>query len=121
MKLSDYKGEQALDLLADIIEPIAMIMADKEIIAIANSGKPVIKIIKPMIKNHKKEVIEIMAVLDGEDPESYEKKIDIFTLPVKLVTIINDPYIKDLFTSQGQNKEETNSGSAMENTEENVQ
>ena len=30
MKLSDYEGEQALDVLADLIEPAMEIMADKE-------------------------------------------------------------------------------------------
>ena len=31
MKLSEYQGEEALDLLADLIEPAGEIMSDKEI------------------------------------------------------------------------------------------
>ena len=30
MKLSDIKGERALDVLADLIDPVAEIMADKD-------------------------------------------------------------------------------------------
>lgn len=121
MKLSDYKGEQALDILADLIEPAAAIMADKEIANFAKSGKPVITLVKPLIKGHKKEVIEIMAVLEGETPEKYKEKVNIFTLPAKLLEILNDEELMSLFTSQGQKTDETTSGSAMESTEDNVQ
>ena len=31
MKLSEYQGEAALDILADLIEPAGEIMADKQI------------------------------------------------------------------------------------------
>jgi len=117
MKLSEYKGEQALDMLADLIEPAAAIMADKEIATLVKSGAPQIKIIKPAIKNHKPEVIEILAILDGEDPAEYAEKVNLFTLPFKLLEILNDPDLMGLFTSQGQKKEETSSGSATESTE----
>ena len=53
MKLSEVKGEAALDLLADIIEPAAEIMSDpkvKDLISVKNKGA----IIKILIKDHKK-------------------------------------------------------------------
>lgn len=115
MKLSEYKGEQALDMLADLIEPAAAIMADKEISNAVKANLPKIKIVKTAIKNHKPEVIEIMAILDGEDPKDYAEKVTLFTLPAKLLEILNDPDLMSLFTLQGQNKGETNSGSATEN------
>lgn len=120
MKLSEYKGEQALDMLADLIEPAAAIMADKEVANFAKSGKPVVKLLKPLIKNHKPEVIEILAILDGENPKKYAEKINLFTLPSKLLEILNDPDLISLFTSQGK-KTETFSGSATESTEESGQ
>lgn len=120
MKLSEYKGEQALDMLADLIEPAAAIMADPEIARIGKSGQPRIKIIKPAIKNHKPEVIEILAILDGADPKDYAEKVNLFTLPAKLLEILNDPDLMSLFTLQGQ-KTETSSGSATESTEANEQ
>jgi hypothetical protein len=39
MKLSDYKGEEALDVLADIIEPLANIITDEDIQKLANDSK----------------------------------------------------------------------------------
>ena len=116
MKLSDYKGEQAIDVLVELMEPATAIMADKEIARLVQSKVPVIKIVKAAIKNHKKEVIEILAVLDGEDPEKYAEKVTLFTLPVKLLEVLNDPMMQSLFTSQGQ-MTEVLSTSAMENTE----
>jgi hypothetical protein len=62
-------------------------------------------------------VIEILAILDGADPKDYAEKVTLFTLPAKLLEIINDPDLMSLFTLQGQNKDETNSGSALENIE----
>lgn len=115
MKLSEYKGEQALDLLADIIEPASKIMADKEVLdTLRNTNKAAA--IKVAIKRHKQELIEIMAALDGEDPQKYE--VGFLTLPIKLLEILNDKELMSLFHSQGQTGDATSSGSASENTEE---
>lgn len=118
MKLSEVKGERALDILADIIEPAAAIIMDKELSDLAKSGAPKINLVKPIIKNHKREVIEIMATLEGENPEQYAEKINVFTLPAQLLEILNDPELVNLFTWQGQKTENETSGSATENTED---
>lgn len=103
MKLSEIKGEAALDVLADLIEPAANILADEEIQKSVKSGEPKLLLVKKLLKSHKKEVIEILAILDGEEPETY--KVSLLTLPAKLLEIINDPEIGSLFTSQGQKTE----------------
>lgn len=121
MKLSEYKGEKALDILAELIEPASEIMTDKEIVEAVSAGLPRIKIVKPMIKNHKKAVIEILAVLEGEEPGSYAEKVNLFTLPKMLLEMLNDPELMSLFISQGQTREKTSSGSAMGSIEENNQ
>lgn len=121
MKLSEYKGEEALDVLAELIEPAAEIMSDTEIVEMVRNKVPKIKIIKPMLKNHKKSIIEIMAILDGEDVEEYTGKVNLLTLPKKLLEILNDPEVMSLFTLQGQNTEETNFGSASESIEDDEQ
>lgn len=120
MKLSDYKGEEALDVLADIIEPLTMIIADGEIQELTKQKKvPPIKYVKPAIKNHKREVIEILARLNKQSPEDYEKTMTLFTLPLQVLEFINDPEVQNLFTSQIQNLETpfADSGSVTENTE----
>ena len=114
MKLSDYKGEEALDLIVELLDPITKIMSDKQI---ADAYQKVSKLeaIKIAIKNHKTEVIEILAILDGEDPKEYE--VNIFTLPVKILQILNDPELIKLFGSQGQTGGAKSSGSVLENIE----
>ena len=100
MKLSEIKGEGALDVLADIIDPVAKICADTEIQKAVKANLPRLAIVKKLLKTHKREIIDIMAYLDGEDPEKYE--VNLLTLPVKLLEILNDPDIAILFTSQSQ-------------------
>lgn len=116
MKLSEIKGEESLDVLADLLEPIAMICADEEVQEIYNN-KPKILLVKHLIKNHKEEVIEILAVLDREDPKEYVKKMNVLSLPMKLLELLNDEDLITVFQLQGQNMAQTSSGSVMENTE----
>ena len=114
MKLSEYQGEAALDILADLIEPAGEIMTDKEIGDVFKKNR--FKAIGLAIKNHKKAVMQIMATIDGVPVEEY--KCNVFTLPAKILELLNDPDIVQLFTSQGQTGDATSSGSASENTEE---
>lgn len=106
-------NEQNLDLLADLIEPAAEILADQDIRKAVNDGSR-IKAVQIAIRNHKRAVIEMLARYDGEDPETY--KVGVLTLPVRLVQILNRPEVAELFTPHGQKTESASSGSAMENT-----
>ena len=114
MKLSAYQGEAALALLADLIEPAGEIMSDKEIGEVFKKNR--FKAIGLAIKNHKKAVIQIMATMDGVPVDEY--KCNVFTLPVKILELLNDPDLVQLFTYQGQTGDANSSGSASENTEE---
>ena len=118
MKLSELKNEQAIDAFADLLEPFAKIFSDKEVVKDIQADKPMLLILKKAMKNHKKAFIEIFAILDGEDPESYE--FNILTIPKKLKELAENKEIADLFTSQGQTSEENVSGSATVITTENV-
>lgn len=114
MKLSDYKDEAALDLLADMIEPAAEIMGDKEVIEAAK-GKELAKTASVIIKRHGKAVMRVLAALDGVPVEEYH--CNVFSLPAKLVELFSDPDIAQLFNFAGQKEEQTASGSHTENTE----
>ena len=114
MKLSEYQGEAALDVLADLIEPAGEIMSDKEIGKVFNKNR--FKAIGLAIKNHKKAVMQILATMDGVSVEEY--KCNVFTLPVKILELLNDPALAQLFIYQGQTGDANASGSVLENTEE---
>lgn len=98
MKLSEIKGERALDVLADLIDPVAEIFGDKEIMTALQSGKAPAKAIKLALKNHKRAVLDMMATIDGEDPETYQPSL--FVLPKRLLDLLNDPEVQQLFSSQ---------------------
>ena len=114
MKLSEYRGEAALDLLADLIEPAGEIMSDKEIGEVFKKNR--FKAIGLAIMNHKKAVMHIMAIIDGVPVDEY--KCNVFTLPVKILELLNDQALIQLFTYQGQKGDANSSGSASENTGE---
>lgn len=112
MKLSEIKGDKALDMLADLMDPSAEIMSDKDF-AIAMRNKKTSDAVKIVLRNHKKSITQILAIMDDVDPSKYEVRL--VTLPLKIVELLNDPYLLNLFTSQGQEIEEESSGSATEN------
>lgn len=114
MRLSDVKGEKALDVIADIIEPISEIMADKDVTKlIRQKRRPAA--ISAAIKNHKKAVIAVLAALDGKSVDEYE--CNVLSLPKQILDIVNDPAVMELFTSQIP-KTSTPSGSVTANIAE---
>lgn len=113
MKLSEIKGERALDIMVELIDPATEVFGDAEFAKLIRS-KDRTGAIKVAIGNHKKAVLKMLALLNGEDPETYEPSL--LALPKLLLEIFNDPEIVNLFQPQVQNMEKTSSGSATENT-----
>lgn len=115
MRLSDIKDEQALDTLAEIIEPLGEILEDTEVTTPFKDGKK-IKAISVALKKHKTAVITIMAALDGKTPETYH--FNIITIPAKMLEILNDPELLQAFRLQPQSEDVTSSGAATETIQE---
>lgn len=103
MRLSDFKDDEALEVLADILEPTATILADEEIQKMRDAKANRIKIVAYVIRYHKQSIIEILARLDNTPVEEYH--INAVTLPLKLLELINDPEVQILFTQQSQETE----------------
>lgn len=115
-KLDEYKDEEALELLAELVSSVVRVLGDKEIGEIVKSGNK-INIIAAVIKKYPKDIMEIMAILEGVPVEEYH--INIVSLPKMLLDIVNDPLLSDFFVSQGEMVSQIPSGSAMEHTQEN--
>ncbi len=107
----DIKDEDALDVLAEVIEPISSICTDGKIKDYFE--KPMALLASYMIKNHKKEVMQILQAMSGE-----EYHCNLATLTVDLITLVSDETVQSLFKSSVQSGELNASGSATENTEE---
>lgn len=115
-KISEYKNEDAIDLLADIIEPTAKIFANKELKKAINNKATKIELIKVALKNNKSDLIEILARLNGVDVDEYE--CTVMSIITDCLSIISDKELSDFFTLQQQMMVEESSESAMESTEE---
>ena len=114
-RLSEFRGEEALDVLADLIEPASQFMGDKEVVLLLRDRKTILSGATMILKKYPKAILRIMARLEEADPETYNPSL--VQLPKMLVELFNDPELIDLFTSQGQIEAQTNSGSATVNTE----
>ena len=114
MKIAEIKGEQAIDVLADIMEPFSEIFGDEEVKAVYEEGT-LAKALGVALKKHKREVIQILASVNLQTPEEYVKTIDLLTLPKEFMELIQDEALRGLFPSRGQETENTSFGSATEN------
>lgn len=114
-KLSDFQGEEAVDLWADLLDPISEILTDKEVASLANSNKPPIVIAKSILKNHKAEAEEILLRIDPAP-------LNGLNIIVRLVAILAEigasDELKSFFGYSVQAKTDNeSSGSAMVNIE----
>ena len=121
--LSDFRDEQALDLLADVFEPVVKIMSDNEFLTAFDKGKR-LEAVKIAIKNHKPEVMEVLAAMEGVPVSEYH--CNVFTVPIRLGEVVGaimkEPELMAFFTPQGKTKSKeytkTSSGSATGITKE---
>ena len=113
-KLNEHKGEEALDLLADLFVPASKLIQDKKVVALLGQKK-IPEAVKVAIKGHKAEILEILALMEGVPVAEYNPGF--FVLPFRLMEVFSDPDLLDLFYSLGQRAIQTNSGSASEITE----
>lgn len=64
-KLADYKDDAAIELWADLLEPMSSILSDKNILSALESGKPIISIAAEILKKHAAEAKNIMLRIDN--------------------------------------------------------
>lgn len=114
-KLSSFENEAALELMANIIDPVSDIMTDKEFKeAVLTEGKKT-KAVQIALRNHKESIIDIMAALEETPRDEY--KANIIQITKSLLEFLNDKELVGLFQLQGQTEDENASGPASENTE----
>jgi len=113
-KISEYRDAEALDMLAEIIEPAIVIMGDKNVADLIMANK-LIPAIKEMIKAHKTEVMQILAAMEGVPFEEFH--CNVFTLPMRVLELLNDEALLSFFTSQApETSQKTFSGPVMGDT-----
>lgn len=127
MKLSDVKGERTLEVVADLIDPICNIAQDENAAALFRREKlpegvtakdfllkRVKKSAPKLLKDHKSDIVAILATIEGVHPAEYEKGLNLVKLFSDFVDLMTDEAFTELFISA---QSETSSGFAQENTE----
>ena len=114
-KLSDYQGEEAIELWADLLDPLTEILTDENVKKVVQSGKAPLVIAKEILKSHSKEATEILLRIDPEP-------ITGLNIIIRLVAVLSDigsnPDVKSFFgfAVQAQTADES-SGLPTETTE----
>lgn len=114
-RLSDYQGEDAIELWADLLDPISDILTDAEVAKVVKSGQPPISIAKTILKNHKESAAQVLLRIDPEP-------LDGLNIIMRLVVILSEigqrSELRAFFGYAEQARSEY-SGSVTESTEAN--
>ena len=130
MKLSDIKGDRVLDVIADIIDPIANMVQDKDVAAMFKRkavpegmdardffAKRVRKGLPVLLKSHKADIIAVMAAIEGVTPEQYAKSLDFPKLFTDVMELVTDDAFLNFLSSSETGKGADAPGSASVNFE----
>lgn len=103
MKLSDVRGERTLDVIADIIPPVARIAKDDAASAIFRPeavpegmeptqffASRVERSAPALLKGHRDDVVAILAAIEGTSPEEYASKMNLASLLKDVMELLTD-------------------------------
>ena len=114
-KLSDYQGDEAIELWADLLDPLTAIIGDEKVQKVIKSGKPKMEIAKEILKTHSVEATDILLRID---PEPLNGLNIVLRLVGILAGIGQSEEIKSFFADAEQAQTDSESSiSVMENTE----
>lgn len=117
MKLSAIKGDRVLDVIADIIDPIANMAQDKDVAAMFKRkavpdgmeardffAKRMRKGLPVLLKDHKADIITVMAAIEGVTPEQYAASLDFPKLFTDVMELVTDDALLDFLSSSETGK-----------------
>lgn len=119
MRLSDVKGERAIEVVADLIEPIYRIAQDEAAMDVFRPKEcpegedpksfmaaRLAKGVPTLLRAHKDDLVAILAAIEGEDADEYAESLDLAKLVASLVELVTDPALLGFLASaaptQGQ-------------------
>lgn len=129
MKLSELKGEQAIEVIADLIAPVTSIASDQKNLSIfkkQGSGeqrskeevaKEMSEKIPTLLKTHKKDVLDILCAFN---PDAKPEEMSVYDIINGVSDLLSDKDFLSLFLSvvktEGQ-KQPTESSAEAEHSE----
>jgi len=129
MKLSDIKGERAIDVAAELVTPIANIARDENAADLFRRRKVpegtdlrdfaiqrLQESVPALLKNHRNDFVRILSLIKDEPEEEVIENMTILTLANDLMDLMTDDLFR-VFFSFAQRRE-TSPESVQKNTEE---
>lgn len=113
MRLSDFKDEKGVEVVAKLMAPICKIAANPENAKV--KGKTKLELASAMFRNNPTEVKEMLAILADVDPAEY--RCNGATVLMGLFEMLADPELMQLFGLRSKTQGPTCSGAQSENTE----
>lgn len=95
-KLSEIYGEEAIDVLTELIDPAFTIMNDTQLRTMLETGAEYKDITKYVVNTYRNDVMHILKVLSGE--EDYNPSIT--GLIKDVYSLFEDEELMDFFDSQ---------------------
>lgn len=111
MRLSEFKDEKGIEVVAKLLIPIGKIAANAQN-AKAREGTQ-LEFASALLQNNPSEIMKMLAILADKNPEEYH--CNAASVLMDVINMISDPELMVLFGSQRQTM--ASSGSASETTE----
>jgi len=113
-RLSDYQGEAAIELWAELLEPIGAVLQDEEVRnALSEKGTSTMHKVQAILKTHKADASKILLTID---PTPLTGLNIIARLLDLVLEVENSEEFAGFFGSVQQRTEEESSGSVTANT-----
>lgn len=130
MKLSDIKGDRVLDVIADIIDPIANIAQDKDVNEMFKRkavpegmeareffAERMRKGMPALLKGHKQDIIAILAAIEGVTAKQYTETLNLAKLFTDVMELVTDDAFLNFLSSSETGKGADAHGSASVSSE----
>lgn len=115
MKLSDFKDERGVEVVAKLLVPVCQIVANPANAEAKTKCKNKLEFASAMLQNNPAEVKTMLAILNDTDPEAYH--CNGASVMIGLLEMLADTEVMQLFGLQSKMTGQTCSGSRSENTE----
>jgi len=112
MRLSDFKDEKAIEVVAALMGPISNIASNPENKKAQEAGGTVAAFAGKILSNNASDVKDMLAILNDKDPADYH--CTAASVLYDTMQMFSDPGLMELFGLQSQTP--ASSGSAPENT-----
>lgn len=116
MKLSDVKGERAFDVIAELVVPVANLAESEDVKALMTpKRKPkgltaeqfmlqrVKEALPSIVREHKGDVVAILAAIAGVTPEEYVEGMSLPSLITDVIDLMTDDAFTAFLASQDTN------------------